>query len=278
MMNSFQQKLLSRYPTLRNNKEMCYSALVISVLVYFFLAVFQPFGTYNFHHTYKYVILLAYPLIAFTFFFSSELIVKRFFDNWNWKKEVYKNMSALLICAFISYLYLNTVIHRTPFNLTAFLYLVAFTLVIGIPICAINILAKYVFLKNNNVLFENSSQNFTIENIENPPLVIIPDVGDCIKLSQENFLYAKSDGNYSFLHYFDKGTNQRKLLRLSLKSLEEQICDETIFRCHRSYILNANKIQNKTGNSQGYKLSLIQVKDKIPVSRIYIEKIDKQMF
>lgn len=279
-MNLRKQKLLLNYPVLTSRREMCYSALVISLLVYFFLAIFQPFGTYTFQHNYKYLLLLAYPLIAFSFFYIGDLIVYKFLSKciWNWEKEIYKNILVLFACSLSSYLYLITIINHSAFSLIALMYMVLFTFVIGVPICAINLLAKFILLRNSEVDHTGDIPNSDILNGINVSFVISPDSGDQIRLTRKGFCYAQSEGNYSLLFYLVNGKIQRKLVRLSLKNLEDQIGHESIFRCHRSYIINSNLIEKKEGNSQGFKLSLNHIDGKIPVSRAYVDKIKNHTF
>ncbi len=51
------------YPKSQSVKEIMLSSMAAGTLVYLFLIVFQPFGTENFHHPYKYLILFPYTLI-----------------------------------------------------------------------------------------------------------------------------------------------------------------------------------------------------------------------
>lgn len=270
------QKLNDHYPTLKTNKDMCYSALIISLLVYFFLSVFQPFGTFSFQHTYKYLMLLAYPIIAFIFFFSAELIVYKLYNNWNWKKEIYKHVFVLFFCSPVNYAYLITVINQTSFSIIACLYMVLFTFVMGVPICVINVLAKYIFVKNREVNNLSHQKHLDLEGDDTASVVISPDSGSQISILKDDFCYAQSEGNYSLLNYWDNDKFRRKLIRLSLKNLEKQIGDDIIFRCHRSYILNSDKIETKEGNSQGFKVYLKNIEDKISVSRNYIYKLKEK--
>ncbi|MEO1383127.1 MAG: LytTR family DNA-binding domain-containing protein, partial [Bacteroidota bacterium] len=83
-----------------------------------------------------------------------------------------------------------------------------------------------------------------------------------------NFLFATSDNNYSTVFYWEEGTLTRKLLRLSLKNLENQLAEvPAIVRCHRSYIVNKEKIQGFKGNARSLTLKLEGYEERIPVSR-----------
>jgi DNA-binding LytR/AlgR family response regulator len=56
--------------------------------------------------------------------------------------------------------------------------------------------------------------------------------------------------------------------------IEATLQQEPIFvRCHRTYIVNTDKIYSVTGNAQGYRLSLHDTQEEIPVSRTYLHVI-----
>jgi len=58
-----------------------------------------------------------------------------------------------------------------------------------------------------------------------------------------------------------------KLLRVTLKNIENQIVDSNIVRCHRSFIINMKVKYTILGNSNGYRLKSKLLKPTIPISR-----------
>ena len=63
-----------------------------------------------------------------------------------------------------------------------------------------------------------------------------------------------------------------------MKNAEVQTEDlQHIFRSHRAYIININKIIKSTGNAQGLKLSLKHTDIRLPVSRSYFKKFTEIM-
>lgn len=60
-----------------------------------------------------------------------------------------------------------------------------------------------------------------------------------------------------------------------MKSVEEQISSKKILRCHRSYIVNLEKIESLKGNAQGYKLKIFDSNYIVPVSRKYLNLINE---
>ena len=70
-------------------------------------------------------------------------------------------------------------------------------------------------------------------------------------------LYMESSGNYVDVCYREEGNMKHKLLRSTIKQMDEMMEKYGCFvRCHRAYIVNVNKIMNINGNAQGYRLNL----------------------
>jgi hypothetical protein len=266
------QILRLKYPVYNSKKEIWLSAVSIALLAYLFLVIFQPFGTYNYTHANKYLLLVPYAAISFVIFLSGDFAVSRYFTKWTWSREILKTSVLLSVCSLLNYWYNISFINHTDFSLRALIYMGIFTFALGIPVCAIYILGRYSFLKP--LVHGTTPETETIELSENT-ITITPDVGKMITLSKNDFLFAQSEGNYTTIHYLQNNTSRKQLIRISLKRLEKQICSKSIIRCHRSYVFNTQKAVGKKGNAQGYKLNIHQVSVTIPVSRKYIDVVLK---
>lgn len=102
-----------------------------------------------------------------------------------------------------------------------------------------------------------------------------------IELSVSNLLYIQGSDNYCTIFFLKDEKPAKEMLRFTLKGIENQTDRfENIVRCHRSFIVNLNKIKRVSGNAQGYKLHVENDKQVIPVSRSFpkdiIQKIRKQ--
>jgi len=62
-------------------------------------------------------------------------------------------------------------------------------------------------------------------------------------LKSSDILYIEAADNYSIIFYKDNGTVKKEMLRNSLKGLAEQLKDWPIKRCHRSYLVNVQKVK-----------------------------------
>jgi TolB-like protein/DNA-binding LytR/AlgR family response regulator len=93
------------------------------------------------------------------------------------------------------------------------------------------------------------------------------DTKEELTINLKNLLYIEAQENYSRVVWMDNDGLTEKLLRATLKNIEDQIADDTILRCHRSFIINAKVKYTILGNSNGYRLKLKLFKHTIPISR-----------
>ena len=96
-------------------------------------------------------------------------------------------------------------------------------------------------------------------------------------LNMNNLVYVEAQENYSKIVWTDKGEVKEKLLRVTLKRIEDQLADDTLVRCHRSYIINTKVDFTILGNSNGYCLESDLVKHTIPISRSIGKEIVRKL-
>ena len=96
-------------------------------------------------------------------------------------------------------------------------------------------------------------------------------------IAQEAVMFIKSEDNYVQIHYMDRGTTKKYILRSSMRALEDDLTKRGLVRCHRSYFINPAYIKivhrEQTGliiaelNQDGF--------ESIPISRKYHDQITK---
>jgi DNA-binding LytR/AlgR family response regulator len=93
-------------------------------------------------------------------------------------------------------------------------------------------------------------------------------------IKKESLLYIESAENYVSICYLNKGKISKYLLRDTLKKIEESFSGTEIIRCHRSYMVNFEKVKVIKKDKDGLKLELDNpsVTD-IPVSRTYVDNV-----
>lgn len=98
-------------------------------------------------------------------------------------------------------------------------------------------------------------------------IVLQTDTKEDFELNLSQLYYIAAEDNYSRIFMLENETLREKLLRITLKGIEQQIKNPDIIRCHRSYMINLSIPFEVGGDSSGYFLTLKNFKDKIPISR-----------
>jgi hypothetical protein len=93
-------------------------------------------------------------------------------------------------------------------------------------------------------------------------------------IKKENLLYLESAENYVSICYINKDKVSKYLLRDTLKKIEETFSGTEIIRCHRSYMVNFEKVKVIRKDRDGLKLGFDDpsVSD-IPVSKTYVNPV-----
>ncbi len=83
-----------------------------------------------------------------------------------------------------------------------------------------------------------------------------------------DLLIIKSCGNYIEVFYLKGEKVCSAILRNTLTSICFKVTKYPfLFKCHRSYLININRIHSTKGNARGCEVTLKGISDKIPVSR-----------
>lgn len=269
------------YPKSDSIPEIIISSAFAGIIVYLFLIVFQPFGTDNFTHRYKYFILFPYTLIIFFTFLIGDLIVIRL-KNWTVNKEIFKVFLILSASSVFCYFYNTFFISKVLLSIENFLYMFLYTLAIGVPVSVIYILARFIYLKSKHTekadkistQLEKHSSYHEFQKKDSKILKITPhNKFQELLIQEEDFLFAISADNYCEIYFLKENLLKKELLRLSFTQLVLQIETDYIKRCHRSYMVNLRKVSSVKGNAQGYKLRIENTDFDVPVSRNYISSI-----
>jgi DNA-binding LytR/AlgR family response regulator len=93
------------------------------------------------------------------------------------------------------------------------------------------------------------------------------DTRETLEVNLRQLVFVEAQENYSRFVWLEGDEINEKILRVTLKKIEDQIAIRNIVRCHRSYIINTNFPYTIRGNSNGYRLTSKLFRDVIPISR-----------
>jgi hypothetical protein len=97
-----------------------------------------------------------------------------------------------------------------------------------------------------------------------------------LSVTRENLLYIEAADNYVNIWYLNKDVLTKLLLRNSLKTMEKNLLQTNVVRCHRSYIVNLETVNVIRRQKDGIymEFGVAHLPD-IPVSKKYDDKITK---
>lgn len=91
---------------------------------------------------------------------------------------------------------------------------------------------------------------------------------ETLSLDASQIAYIAAQDNYVQVFFFQDGILKNRMLRATLRKKEDLLAEfPQFFRCHRTYVVNFDKVVKVSGNAQGYRLHLQGLEETIPVSR-----------
>ncbi len=259
-----------------NLKKAVIQSLLVGLFVTFVLVVFQPFGSYNWQHPYKVLILSGFGMVAsvtsfLNFFVFPKLLPSVFREaQWTVWKELLWNLLPIPAGGFLSTLY-GSLTGSMPLTLLQVTYMIPVVFLVGLFPAILLVLVNYLYLLRKYRSPEESILRPTPELTEDiQTLVLVADnQKDKLVLPASELLFIEASDNYCTFFHHERGKLTKTLLRSSLSRLESQIHHPRIIRCHRSYLVNLDRIQSVAGNAQGYKLFFDSYEAPVPVARSY---------
>ena len=97
---------------------------------------------------------------------------------------------------------------------------------------------------------------------------------ESFELIASDLLYVEAEGNYVKIVYRKNEKCTQKMLRATMKQVEEVSRPFSyIVKSHRAFLVNLCAVSKVSGNSQGYRLFLYDCEDSIPVSRAIVKRL-----
>lgn len=275
----------------KSNIRLLIQSIGEGTFIALFLIFFQPFGVSEWQDPNKNLYLAGYGLITALCGVILRFAVFKTFPKyhseatWNVGKEILSIMMLILMIAAGNVVYSNLIFNLEN-GISSFFWMLLAVMIIGIFPATFGVMLNYIVqLKKYNqpIIVHHHTPEITLvekvsENkVQNSALLklIAENEKDSIELAVDSLYFIESSDNYSTIYYEKQGKLQKELLRSSLTRLESQIPPENIVRCHRSFIVNLDKVEKVTGNAQGYKLHLEAPELLVPVARKYSEIVER---
>lgn len=254
--------------------------IFFSLFATVFLLLFRPFGLSVYSYEKSYVII-GYGLVIWLTLSLNDFLAYRFLPGtfsekrWTVKSQIWWTLIQLFITGITCFLY-AVAIDAFPQNLLSFLKIELYVL-----LSAIIPIVMFVLIKQNYLLRQNSRQaarwnqdllmkpkTDPVQPLTERILFVSENQQERLELSPRQIDYITSQDNYIEIVWQAEDKSNKKLLRGTLAKAEETAEPYPfLFRCHRAYIVNLEKVINIEGNAQGYRLQLQNNPEIIPVSR-----------
>ncbi|MDR2269290.1 MAG: LytTR family transcriptional regulator [Sphingobacterium sp.] len=249
-------------------------ASLLGISCYLFLIIFQPFGTYNFEDSSKYLLLAGYGVIfAFSYLLASLLLSSG--RQWTLKKEYLRMLLVYISATILNFLYNSFVVSHVPVQWINLMYMGFYTLSLHVPIGLIYFLAvlktnsdkPFVSIEDQDTPIQPTLLDSQGVISENHKHVTIVSGSQCLQFGKQDFIFAKSMDNYCEVYFCEGKITKKEIVRITLGKLADQLMESNIHRCHRSYLVNFDKILTKEGNAQGFLLHFEGMEECALVSR-----------
>jgi hypothetical protein len=256
--------------------------LLTATFALLFINIFQPFNSRNWYNVpdYKYFIFASLiVLVGMLVVVVSRLIMLKYAKKhdilyWQYGAWIVAEIIAmsLFYSLFTKYIPAQnanrdfTEIFKESTKNTSLILLLPYS-----------ILWLYFSWREKNTQLQKMAMAEQSKDIPKKSLIAFPDEKGELRISimLDNLLYIDSADNYATIHYLNKSKLSHFLIRNSLKWMEENLTKESpLVRCHRSYVVNLDKVKvlRKTKDGIFLELDTDNTPD-IPVSKTYYELV-----
>lgn len=271
------------------NRDLKFSLTVnleISLGIFFFILFFRPFELNHLDFNNQLLFIAGCSAITFLllclFYILIPLIFPKLLTSAVHEKRIFVLINIFL-CILSTTAYAFYIHYVGGVSLSMFLVF-KIVLICIVPIITLALIIENKSLKHQIDLLRESNIKLNMmrhENTSNQKDVIqfISDnKSEKIDLLPEDILLIKSAENYVEIVYKDSQNNRQKMIRTTLRSIEEQLRKYQEFvRCHRTCIINTKYILKLTSSYQGHRLKIVDYNQEVPVSRQYLLDVRKAL-
>lgn len=250
----------------------------ISIGVFLFLLLFQPFNINSLPFKERYYLITGFAVITFLALSFNLLIIPSLFPKifisvkWNIKKEILWNL-WILSTLLTGLLVLNNSLGAMNVGVNLVISLI---LTAVIPITVLIIVNRNRILRLHLRMADELNKKLEDNKSTQEKMVYFNSdyQKDSLAIKVNSLLFIRSANNYIEI-FWKEGVNiKNQMVRCSMAYAESVIFEyKFILKCHRSYIVNINYIDKVEGNSQGYKLFFENMGYTVPVSKNFVGKL-----
>jgi hypothetical protein len=267
--------------------------VLTGIFVWLFFLLFEPFGLSGSPAAVKRILFPGYGLICVLSLLISDAMIPRLlpglFREKNWKlwKNILWAMWATFIIGIGAFYLTRIVFIKCGFSVKhlSLIYILQATFFIGVfPITFITLAKLNSLLSKSQAIANETNPQIDAHRLKAEASpgqkkiveMIAENEKDRFQTPLADLLYIAAEENY--VEVFYQGEKVKKsLIRSSLSRIQEQLQPfyPRLFRCHRTYLVNMDKILKVSGNAQGLRLTIEGVDHLVPVARRYVDEFRK---
>lgn len=282
MLQQINQMLRRKYPFefVRLN-----SIVIISIMISLIIYIYQPFGFSQYQGN-KLLGALPFGIATFaSLFFCNYLlkgkILKHRVSRWTILHEAVYILTVFLVLAFCNtliFLFFFEDIHAFRSSdlivrLEALLHVLLITVAVGIfPVTAVIAIRYHRAMRHHMDSIIRSDQQLQETNPAQELVFPSANITETpLRISLHDFLFLEVVKNHVHVYHYTNEQVTSTVIRNTLTTILETVEAPTLFRCHRSFLVNLSHIKTANGNSNGYKIILKDYEHyPIPVSRSFV--------
>lgn len=276
------QKLRQPFPDKADLKQSLLTIFYVGVFVALFLFLIRPF---NIEGPWADLTLasIGFGLVTVVFGWVFELSTRYVFriktdgPSWTLGKWILSSVILVVWIALGNYLFVNILSGWRAVGYFNFIRMIGYTSLIGVfPVALSGLVIQLRAEKENESTAKDISEHLhprKEESIESEVKLTLEN-GQEIAFSPSNIRYVEAMQNYVLVWQLVDGQLTKETIRATVSHLEKQFANTDVVRCHRSYLVNSDAVENVSGNAQGLRLKLADVTDvEVPVSRSFIPRV-----
>ena len=261
--------LNTQIPFVNAIKHKILVGFILGLLLAFIIIFLEPFDTNTYETKYKNVILSGFGVLFFITFFTyssiESLFYRRFHKIWNVSYEIIATLLFFIVSGTVIYLYNHGFINDAAYSVKSYLLYFKHIVLVFIPIFS----PIFIYLRHTFGELVIPKPKNTIE-------ITGENKNETLTLHKNDLLYIKAVENYIAISFVNAhNCVETRTFRQTLSKAHQQL--PFLEKCHRSYLLNTEKIENITGNSQNAKIVFSNIDQTIPLSKTYYTKMKSRL-
>ena len=265
---------------LLRKKYLLESVLFVALFSFLFMALYQPFSAtawFGFAPFSRFLLTLSFYAISIGLLLLSKWLIYRVFAERTPTMPIYVGWIAaeFALLALVYLLFSQAFAWGPAINLEWLLRVFfCVALILMIPYTIIGLYAAYR-VKNEELNLMRLNQVAQTEPSRSE-LLHLYDNNGILRMSIDNdtLYYVESQDNYVRIYYELEGRLVSYMLRCKTQRLEEMLAGTSMVRCHRSHLVNLQKIKLYTKEHDHATIYLTHPSAKpLPVSKSYFRAI-----